>query len=59
MDWLLIEIPYVDVPAVVVVGLVGFWLLARNRETEFASDSELDAAISGGEPVVLDFFGKL
>lgn len=59
MDWLLVEIPFIDIPVVVVVGLVGVWLLVRNRETDFASDSELDAAIGGGEPVVLDFFGKL
>lgn len=59
MDWLLVEIPYTDVPAIVVVGLVGLWLLVRNRETEFASDAELEAAIGRGEPVVLDFFGKL
>lgn len=59
MDWLLIDIPYIDVPAILVVGLVGLWLLVRNRETDFASDSELDAAIGRGEPVVLDFFGKL
>lgn len=59
MDWLLVEIPYLDIPVVVVVGVVGLWLLLRNRQTEFGSDAELEAAIGGGEPLVLDFFGKL
>jgi hypothetical protein len=59
MDWLLIEIPVLDVPVVVVAGLVGLWLLVRNRPTPFGSSSELEDAIGRGEPVVLNFFGKL
>lgn len=59
MDWLLIEIPVLDVPAVVVAGLVGLWLLVRNRATPLESSSELDAVIGRGDPVVLEFFGKL
>lgn len=58
MDWLLVEIPVIDVPVILVAGLVGLWLLFRSRST-FASDSELDAAIGRGRPVVLNFFGKL
>lgn len=59
MDWLLYEIPVLDIPWIVVAGLVGLWLLLRNRATPFDSGSELDAAIGQGEPVVLEFFGKL
>ncbi len=59
MDWLLIEIPVLDVPAVVVAGLVGLWLLIRNRPTPLDSSSGLDAVIGQGDPVVLEFFGKL
>lgn len=58
MDWLLVEIPVIDVPVILVAGLVGLWLLFRSRST-FESDSELDAAIGRGRPVVLNFFGKL
>lgn len=59
MDWLLIEIPVLDVPVLLIAGLIGLWLLIRNRETELGSSSELDAMIGGGEPLVLEFFGKL
>jgi hypothetical protein len=59
MDWLLIEIPVLDVPAVVVAGLVGLWLLVRNRATPLDSSAELDAVVGRGDPVVLEFFGKL
>lgn len=59
MDWLLYEIPVLDIPWIVVAGLVGVWLLLRNKATPFGSSSELDAAIGRGEPVVLEFFGKL
>jgi len=58
MDWLLVEVPVLDVPVILAVGLVGLWLLLRSRST-FESGSELDAAIGGGKPVVLNFFGKL
>lgn len=59
MDWLLVEIPVIDVPVLLVVGLIGLWLLVRIRPAELGSTSELDAAIGQGEPVILDFFGKL
>lgn len=59
MDWLLIEIPVLDVPAVVVAGLVGLWLLVRNRATPLDSSSGLGAVVGQGDPVVLEFFGKL
>lgn len=58
MDWLLVEIPVLDIPLVLVVLLVGVWMLLRSRST-FESSSELEAAMGDGEPVVLNFFGKL
>lgn len=58
MDWLLVEIPVLDIPIVLVVLLVGVWMLLRSRST-FESGSELEAAMGDGEPVVLNFFGKL
>lgn len=59
MDWLMVEVPVIDVPVIVIAGLIGLWLLLRNRATELGSSSELDAMIGTGEPVVLEFFGKL
>lgn len=59
MEWLLVEIPVLDVPVILVAGLIGLWLLVRIRPTPFGSASELDEAIGRSEPVVLDFFGKL
>lgn len=59
MDWLFVDVPVLDIPWVVVVGLVALWLLLRNRATEFGSSSELDAMIGGGDALVLEFFGKL
>ena len=59
MDWLLVDIPVIEVPVILVAGLIGLWLLVRNRATSFGSSSELEAAIGRGEPVVLNFFGKL
>jgi hypothetical protein len=59
MEWLMVEIPVIDVPVILVAGLVGLWLLVRNRATELGSSSELDDMIGQGRPVVLDFFGKL
>lgn len=58
MEWLLIEIPGIDVPVLLVAGLIGLWLLVRNRQTPIDSGG-LDAVIGRGEPVVLEFFGKL
>ena len=59
MDWLLIEIPVVDVPVILVAGLIGLWMLVRIRPTPLGSASELDEMIGRDEPLVLDFFGKL
>lgn len=59
MDWLLIDVPVLDIPVVVVLGLLGLWLLIRNRATDLGSTSELESLIGGGDPVVLEFFGKL
>lgn len=59
MEWLMVEIPVLDVPVLLVAGLVALWLLVRNRETPLGSRSELDAVLGRGEPVVLEFFGKL
>ena len=59
MDWLLVDIPVIEVPVILVAGLIGLWLLVRNRATSFDSISELEAAVGRGEPVVLNFFGKL
>lgn len=59
MDWLMVEVPVLDVPVLLVAGLVGLWLLVRNRSTPFESGAELDAEIGAGDPVVLGFFGKL
>lgn len=59
MDWILVEIPVIDVPVILVAGLVGLWLLVRIRPTPIGSSSELDELIGRGEPLVLNFFGKL
>lgn len=59
MDWLLVEIPFLDIPFVVVAALVGLWLLFRNRATPLDSSSELEELIGRGDPLVLEFFGKL
>ena len=59
MDWLLVEIPVLDIPVVVVAALVGLWLLLRNKATPLDSTSELDGLVGQGDPVVLEFFGKL
>ena len=59
MDWLLVEIPVIDVPVLLVAGLIGLWLLVRIRPTELEAEGGLDAAIGRGEPVILNFFGKL
>lgn len=59
MDWLLVEIPVIDVPVLLVAALIGLWLLVRIRPAKLGSTSELDAALGQGEPVILDFFGKL
>lgn len=59
MDWLLVEIPVLDIPMILVVVLIGLWLVLRNRATPLGSPSELDRIVGQGEPVVLQFFGKL
>ena len=59
MDWLLVEIPVLDIPVVVVAAVVGLWFLLRNKATPLASTSELDGLVGQGDPVVLEFFGKL
>ncbi len=52
------RIPVLDIPVVVVVGLVGLWLLLRNRATKEASDGGFDAMVGTGQPVVLEFFSN-
>lgn len=59
MDWLLVDIPGTNLPVLFVVGVVGAWLLLRNRATELSSSDELDEIVGAGNPVVLEFFGKL
>lgn len=59
MDWLLADIPVIDVPWLLAAGIAALWLLLRNRATEFGSSSDLETMIGGGEPLVLEFFGKL
>lgn len=58
MDWLLVEIPVLDIPVLLVALLVGAWFLLRSTST-FESESQVDEAVGQGEPVVLNFFGKL
>lgn len=59
MDWLLVDIPFTDVPVLLVAGLLAAWLLLRNRATEFGDSVGVDDLIGREEPVVLNFFGKL
>lgn len=59
MDWLFADMPVLDIPWLLVALLVGLWLLFRNRATELGSSAELEAMIGSGEPLVLEFFGKL
>lgn len=59
MDWLLVEIPFIDVPVLLVLGLIGFWFLVRNRQTPLEPGRGLQGVVGRGEPLVLEFFGKL
>ena len=59
MEWLLIEIPGTDIPVLLVAGLIGLWLLIRNRQTAIEPGEGLEGVVGRGEPVVLEFFGKL
>lgn len=59
MDWLLVQIPFVDVPVILVAGLLAAWILLRNRPTDLGDPAGLDDLVGRGEPVVLNFFGKL
>ena len=58
MEWLLIEIPVIDFPVLLIAALIALWLLVRNRQTPLERGG-LDAVIGRGDPVVLEFFGKL
>lgn len=59
LDWLLVEIPVLNIPVILVILLIGLWLVLRNRATPLDSPSELDRIVGQGEAVVLQFFGKL
>jgi hypothetical protein len=59
-ELLRINIPYTDIPLVrqllIFMVLAGAWFLLRTRATELASVSALSKLVSGGQPVVLEFF---
>lgn len=59
MQWLMTEIPVLDIPVIWVLGAIGLWLLVRNRQTHIEPGSGLQAVVGRGEPIVLEFFGKL
>ena len=59
MEWLLVKIPVIDVPALFAVGLVGLWLLLRTRQTHLDPAVGLAGMLGRGEPTVLEFFGNL
>ena len=51
-------IPFTKIPIVVVVGLIGLWMLLRNKATKLSSGADFDAVIGGGRPVVMEFFSN-
>lgn len=42
----------------ILLGIVGAFVLLRTKNTELASVDELDALLSGGQPVVVEYYSN-
>jgi len=52
------KIPFIDIPVLVIVAVIGVWFLLRNRATKLESSAALDARIGAGHPIVVEFFSN-
>jgi len=52
------KIPFIDIPVLVIVAVIGVWFLLRNRATKLESSAAFDARIGAGRPIVVEFFSN-